>query len=119
MTGEIVMINTIEIIRHFRAVDSNFERFSMKKNILPPSSLPLNKGSYKHLCYNSKIFDGVKLLVGTRVFNGLVTSSARIDKELPPEVEPSTSNSVLERENAGMIKIHIEETACYDTKKIR
>ncbi|KAI8637927.1 hypothetical protein BD408DRAFT_423779 [Parasitella parasitica] len=56
--------------------------------------------------------DGVKLLVGTKVFNGLVTSSTRIDRDLLPEVGPTTSNFVLNGEDAGMIEIYIDKTAC-------
>ena len=51
--------------------------------MLPPNSLPPNNARYKDVC-STTVKDpyGVKLLVETKVFNGLVTSSARIDKEL-------------------------------------
>ncbi|KAG1146042.1 hypothetical protein G6F37_003461 [Rhizopus arrhizus] len=81
--------------------------------MLPPNSLPPNNARYKDVCLATvRDPDGVKLLVGTKVFNGLVTSSTRIDKELLPKVEPTTSNFVLNREDAGMIEIYIEEAAC-------
>ncbi|KAI9473754.1 MAG: hypothetical protein EXX96DRAFT_579229 [Benjaminiella poitrasii] len=34
------------------------------------------------------------------------------------QVEPTTSNFVLNREDAGMIEIYIEDTAWYDAKKL-
>ncbi|CEP09839.1 hypothetical protein, partial, partial [Parasitella parasitica] len=119
MTGEELLINTIEVYGRFRTIDSHYERFSIKKNMLLPNSLPSNNTRYKNVCLTTiRDSDGVKLLVGTKVFNGLVTSSTRIDKELLPEVGPTTSNFVLNKEDARMIEIYIEETAWYDAKKL-
>ena len=119
MTGEALLINTIEVYGRFRTIDSHYERFNMKKNMLPPNSLPPNNARYKNVCFTTvRDPDGVKLLVGTKTFNGLITSSTRIDKELLPEVGPTTSNFILNREDAGMIEIYIEETAWYDAKKL-
>ncbi|KAI8635752.1 hypothetical protein BD408DRAFT_377804 [Parasitella parasitica] len=119
MTGETLLINTIEVYGRFRTIDSHYERFNIKKNMFPPNSLPLNNARYKNLCLKTvRDPDGVKLLVGTKVFNGLVTSSTRIDRDLLPEVGPTTSNFVLNGEDAGMIEIYIDETAWYDAKKL-
>ncbi|CAO3687176.1 hypothetical protein G6F70_009115 [Rhizopus microsporus] len=119
MTGEALLINTIEVYGRFRTIDSHYERFNMKKNMLPPTSLPPNNTRYQNVCLTTiRDSDGVKLLVGTKVFNGLVTSSIRIDKELFPEVGPTTSNFVLDNEYARKVEIYIEETAWYDAKKL-
>lgn len=117
--GETLLINTIEVYGRFRTVDSHFERFNMKKNMFPPSSLPPTNCRYKNVCLTTiKDSDGVKLVVGTKVFDGLVASSIRVDKELLPEVGPTTSNFLLDKDDAKMVEIYVEETAWLEAKAI-
>ncbi|KAI9272186.1 hypothetical protein EDC94DRAFT_644893 [Helicostylum pulchrum] len=54
--------------------------------------------------------DGIKLLFGTKVLNGLVTSSIiRLDTDLVPEVSLTTSRFVVNKQRDINVEIYIEE----------
>jgi hypothetical protein len=88
---QIIIINCIEVYARLPTLDRHFERFSSSTN--PDSSIPTISNKYKGLNvtilnnHNSR-----KLTIGTFVFNGLVTSSLRLDMDAEPELGASTLN---------------------------
>lgn len=56
--------------------------------------------------------DGHKLIIGTKTFDVLVTSSLRLDRSMDPEIGPNTSNFNLDTEAKSLgTKIFIKKTA--------
>lgn len=74
-------------------------------------SAPSNT-KYDNICFSiSKDSDGVKLIICGKVFNGLIVSNSRIDKDLLPEVGPTKANFLLNKNDSASIEIYVEETA--------
>lgn len=86
---EILLINCVELYNRKPTIDAHHERFSSSFMI---SSLPIVRNKYRKINATMKIEEkSRKLVIGTLVFNALVTSSIRLDQEgLQPEVGAST-----------------------------
>ncbi|KAG1458111.1 hypothetical protein G6F46_002123 [Rhizopus delemar] len=67
-SGKTIVVNCVEVYGRRRTVDS----------------------------HSIRDVDGTKLILGTKTFNGLITSSLRLDKSNDPEIGPTTSSSCLE-----------------------
>ncbi|KAI7900882.1 uncharacterized protein BX663DRAFT_438374, partial [Cokeromyces recurvatus] len=86
--NQALLINCIELYNRKPSVDLHYERFGSRFSI---SSIPSKNNKYNGINIISKAEDkSRKLLIGTFVFNGLVTSSIRLDKDFSPEVGAST-----------------------------
>ncbi|KAL9544481.1 hypothetical protein MBANPS3_007610 [Mucor bainieri] len=86
---QILMVNCIEVYNRFRHLDSYAERHNPRSN-----SLPTGQELYETLAIRNVINCNKDrlLVIGTHDITGLVTSSIRLDKELAPELGPSTIN---------------------------
>lgn len=119
-TGKAVIVNSVEIYGRQRVLDSHRESFRVKLDTTSPTSLP------PHKCYYANVWpttlldaDGKKLLVGSKTFNALITSSLRIDKELEPDVGATTSRFVLENHQESLeTHIYLKESAWDAAKKL-
>lgn len=88
-----IVVNCIEPYARTKTLDSHRESFKVKKEILPASSLPPEDTRYKNVlvtCMNDQ--DGTKLVIGTEVFNALISSSLRLDTIAKPVIGPSTTH---------------------------
>jgi hypothetical protein len=77
--GQALLINCVELYNRTSTIDPHHERFGARFMI---GTTPSLKNLYKD---NSK-----KLIIGTHVFNALITSSIRVDRTFDPELGPST-----------------------------
>lgn len=86
--NQALLINCIELYNRKPSVDLHYERFGSRFNI---SSIPSKNNIYNGINIISKAEDkSRKLLIGTFVFNGLVASSVRLDKDFSAEIGAST-----------------------------
>ncbi|CAO3595713.1 unnamed protein product [Absidia cylindrospora] len=112
-SGQALVVNTVEVYGRQRTVDSHREGFKESKNKRPASSLPPPTSRY--LCVWPTTLDdedGKKLVIGTKVFNALVTSSLRLDTDLAPEVGPGTCQFILDDHQQSIsTRLFIKETA--------
>ncbi|GAA5812949.1 hypothetical protein MFLAVUS_006411 [Mucor flavus] len=117
--GGVLLVNSVEVYGRLRTADSHFERFNIKKNILPPSSLPRSNLTYKNICLRTvQDVDSIKLLFGTKVFNGLAASSIRLDADLDPEAGLTTSRYLINMQSDVNVEIYIEEEALREAKEL-
>ncbi|SAM07889.1 hypothetical protein [Absidia glauca] len=112
-TGKILVANSIEVYARDRNMDSHNETFKASKNKTPISSLPPKVCRYRNVWPTTLTdVDGMKLVLGTKTFNALVTSSLRLDKHFEPEIGPGTCHFVLENDLQSLnTKIFIKEEA--------
>lgn len=87
---DILLINCVEVYNRKITLDRHYERFGGAK--FEQSSLPLLKNKYEKInIVKLRDDNSTKLIIGTFVFNALVTSSLRLDKDnCEPEVGSST-----------------------------
>ncbi|KAG2220446.1 hypothetical protein INT45_004188 [Circinella minor] len=115
-----LIVNCNEVYGRTKSVDEHHEGFIIKKGIVPTSSLPppLQRIfdyallTFRVLPYLDHDFidddHGHKLILGTKTFNSLSTSSLRLDILEKPNVGPTTSgfgNSL----DPAIIKIFINQ----------
>ncbi|ORX46299.1 hypothetical protein DM01DRAFT_1364442 [Hesseltinella vesiculosa] len=94
--GRAVIVNSIEVFGRRRSLDAHRESFRVKKETMAPTSLPPETTRYRNVwptSYND--VDGLKLVIGTKIFSALVASSLRIDIDNKPDIGPVTSNIIL------------------------
>ncbi|GAB5586184.1 hypothetical protein Unana1_01084 [Umbelopsis nana] len=97
-----LLVNCIEVYGRTKSVDAHRERFNLKKGIPPVNSIPPHDCRYQNIWARTITdIDGTKLVIGTKTFNALVTSSLRLDAAIEPEVGPSTLNLLLHDETQG------------------
>ncbi|KAI8136955.1 hypothetical protein BJV82DRAFT_526121, partial [Fennellomyces sp. T-0311] len=96
-SGQALMVNTIEVYGRTKSVDPHCEAFGKLKNTIRDTSLPPPIPTFHSNVWPTAIHsrDGKKLVVGTLVSNGLVTSSMRLDKKLAPSVGAVTTHFSL------------------------
>ncbi|KAG0195624.1 hypothetical protein BGX28_000978, partial [Mortierella sp. GBA30] len=86
--GQAIIINTLEVYGRKQSIDAHCETFSVRKGVAIKSSLPPNTdfrydGVWPLTMPGS---DGDQLVLGTQSFNALVTSSLRLDSNIPASV---------------------------------
>jgi hypothetical protein len=97
-----LLVNCIEVYGRTKSVDAHRERFNLKKGIPPVNSIPPHDCRYQNIWARTITdIDGTELVIGTKTFNALVTSSLRLDAAIEPEVGPSTLNFLLHDETQG------------------
>lgn len=88
--------------------------------MLPISSLPPQNSEYQNVhvtCMNDQ--DGVKLVIGTKAFNGLITSSLRIDSIVKPDIGPSTTHfTVYPSSSAKNTRIFLSRKSLEEAKRL-
>ncbi|KAL9550810.1 hypothetical protein MBANPS3_004554 [Mucor bainieri] len=85
-----LLINCIELYNRKPSIDPHHERFGSPFMV---SSLPTLSHRYQKISVVNKVEDkSKKLIIGTLVFNVLITSSIRLDTKFPAEVGASTFN---------------------------
>ncbi|KAI8068328.1 hypothetical protein BC940DRAFT_318980 [Gongronella butleri] len=109
--GTAIVANTIEVYGRKRNVDSHHE--SYKSNRATRSSLPPTTTRYANVWpLTISDGDGKKLIIGTKSFNALVTSSLRVDAENSPDVGPTTAAFILDTDADSLAtRIFIKKTA--------
>ncbi|KAF9986004.1 hypothetical protein BGZ75_002302 [Mortierella antarctica] len=96
--GQAIMVNTIEVYGRTPMVDAHRERLRTIQDVATVTSLPNPLWTrYKDIYPISIPTDhGHRLVIGTQSFDGLVTSSMRLDRVEPPSVGGSTSSLILD-----------------------
>ncbi|ORX57490.1 hypothetical protein DM01DRAFT_1406052 [Hesseltinella vesiculosa] len=95
--GKAILVNTVEVYGRTRNVDSHHELFRVNHRLTPPTSLPPVTTRYPRIWpMTLKDMDGVKLIIGTKSFNALVTSSVRVDTDEIPDLGPTTSSFLID-----------------------
>ncbi|KAF9945812.1 hypothetical protein BGZ70_003562 [Mortierella alpina] len=97
-SGHTIMINAIEVYGRTPMVDAHRERLGTIQDVATATSLPHPLWTrYKDIYPTSLPTDhGYRLVIGTQSFDGLVTSSVRLDRVEPPSVGGSTSSLILD-----------------------
>ncbi|KAI9490511.1 hypothetical protein BDB00DRAFT_931164 [Zychaea mexicana] len=114
-----IMINSIEVYGRSSLVDAHHERCINKKGIASLSTNPPAKGRYNQIwAISIKENDGTKLNIATKTFNALVTSSIRLDAKHTPELGPTTSKFVINKEHGCQVQIFLDITNYHDATKI-
>jgi hypothetical protein len=114
--NEVLLVNCIELYSRSKHQDIHSERFN---GVFSNSSAPTGDEIYEtiNIC-NIDLDNSHKLIIGSNIFSGLVTSSLRLDsKNLEPELGPSThhfhptattklfvSSSSIKKANALLVK---------------
>lgn len=95
-TGKALLVNCVEVYGRRRTLDAHRESFRTKNGGLMNTSIPPEDTKYKDV-YPITITDadGAKLVIGTKVFNALITSSMRLDGSFEPEVGPGVKSFQL------------------------
>ncbi|KAI7900041.1 uncharacterized protein BX663DRAFT_440175 [Cokeromyces recurvatus] len=108
-----LLVNCIEIYGHRRSIDSHRESFKTSNGHLTPSSLSPNNIRYWNVFPTTlSTVDGLKLVIGTKIFNALVTSSLLLDTSAEPEIGPNTTSILLDTiEKSKNARIFIKKTA--------
>ncbi|KAK3822899.1 MAG: hypothetical protein J3Q66DRAFT_279251 [Benniella sp.] len=90
--GEAVIANTVEVYGRKKTVDIHREPFAFLGPHLPPSI----KTPYKKVWpVTMPTNEGMKLVIGTKSFDALITSSLRLDREKEPSIGTSTPSFAL------------------------
>jgi hypothetical protein len=107
---QILLINCIELYNRKPSMDAHYERFGTK---FMDDSTPDFTNKYEGINVVSKIEDrSRKLIIGTMVFNALVTSSLRLDKDnAVPEVGASTYEFTPSKETSLYISLRSMKAA--------
>ncbi|KAJ2960877.1 hypothetical protein NQZ79_g3809 [Umbelopsis isabellina] len=97
--GNALLVNTVEIYGRTRTVDSHYERFWFSSKQPLKSTLPPLQSCYKNVWpTNISDADGLKLIIATKTFGALVTSSLRLDDStIGAELGPTTSSMNFEK----------------------
>lgn len=112
-SGRALLVNCVEIYGRRRTLDSHRENSKVKMGMPSTSLLPPSNSRYPAVWPVSiRDTDGNKLIIGTKTFDVLVTSSLRLDCSMDPEIGPNTSNFNLDTEAKSLgTKIYIKKTA--------
>lgn len=109
-----------EVYGRKRSVDVHREDFTDKSKLQTSSSLPPHRSIYSNI-WVTTIVDkqGSKLVLGTKIFNSLITSSIRIDSFHEPEVGPTTQHFIMSsQEQSRNVKIYIFKESWEKAKKL-
>ncbi|KAI9017952.1 hypothetical protein CLU79DRAFT_309064 [Phycomyces nitens] len=119
-SGQAVLVNCVEIYGRRRTLDSHRENTKVKMGMPSTSSLPPSNSRYPAVWPVSiRDTDSNKLMIGTKTFNVLVTSSLRLDCSMDPEIGLNTSNFNLDTEAKSLgTKIFIKKTAWIAAKAL-
>ncbi|KAG0297813.1 hypothetical protein BGZ96_004743 [Linnemannia gamsii] len=95
--GQAVIANTVEPYGRQKTVDIHREPFIVQKGQPATTSLPPSiKTPYKKVWpVTVPTIDGKRLIIGTKSFDALITSSLRLDKVAEPSIGASTPSYVL------------------------
>ncbi|KAG1165730.1 hypothetical protein G6F46_008016 [Rhizopus delemar] len=93
------MVNTVKLYGRAKVIDGHREPFGKLKVLLSRNDVP-------------------KLIIGTQVSNALVTTSIRLDQNLPPSVGAVTSNFNLTISDSFATKIFVDMESVTATKSI-
>jgi hypothetical protein len=109
MTGKSIVANSIEVYGRTRSLDSHREALCNNNT----SSLPPETTKYRNVWPTTLTdSDGVKLVIGTKTFNALVTSSLRLDSKCEPDIGPSTNSFILDSPQQSQdVQLFIKEIA--------
>ncbi|CEI88302.1 hypothetical protein RMCBS344292_02693 [Rhizopus microsporus] len=113
LTGKALLVNCVEVFGRRRTLDAHRESFRTKNGRSTCTSIPPEGTKYKNV-YPTTITDadGTKLVIGTKTFNALVTSSLRLDALFDPEIGPGTASFDLrDSPQAKNTAIFIKESA--------
>jgi hypothetical protein len=111
-TSEALLITSIEVYGRTVSVDVHHEN--------PEASYPRHDTKpYKDIYPISiKTNDGLKLVIGTTVFNCLVTGSIRVDRTYPAEFGPYITNFLINtRKESTKIQTFIDKNVHEEAKK--
>ncbi|CEJ05243.1 hypothetical protein RMCBS344292_19188 [Rhizopus microsporus] len=115
-----IIVHCNEVYARTKSLDSHRESFKIKKGMLPISSLPPQNSEYQNVhvaCMNDQ--DGVKLVIGTKAFNGLITSSLRLDSVVKPDIGPSTTHfTVYPSSSAKNTRIFLSRKSLEEAKRL-
>ncbi|KAG0304347.1 hypothetical protein BGZ98_005627 [Dissophora globulifera] len=91
--GHAIMANCVEAYGRTKQLDAHREHFVTRKGTAAATSLPPSTGSRYPDVWPLSIFaaDGPRLVIGTQSFNGLITSSMRLDCVDAPSIGGSTT----------------------------
>jgi predicted RNA-binding Zn-ribbon protein involved in translation (DUF1610 family) len=95
--GQAIMANTVESYGRQKTVDIHREPFVVQKGHPATTSLPPSiKTPYKKVWpVTLPTIEGKRLIIGTKSFDALITSSLRLDKVVEPSIGASTPSFVL------------------------
>ncbi|KAG0009181.1 hypothetical protein BGZ81_003593, partial [Podila clonocystis] len=95
--GQAVITNTVEAYGRQKTVDIHREPFVVQKGQPVTTSLPPSiKTPYKKVWpVTVPTIEGKRLIIGTKSFDALITSSLRLDKAVEPSIGASTPSFVL------------------------
>ncbi|KAG0162233.1 hypothetical protein DFQ30_002570, partial [Apophysomyces sp. BC1015] len=112
-SGKALVANSVEVYCRDRNIDSHHEHFKASKNTTPANSLPPKICRYPGIWPTTlDDADGKKLVVGTKTFNALITSSLRLDIHSTPEIGPATCQFLLENERQSVnTQLFVKESA--------
>jgi hypothetical protein len=114
-----ILINSIEVYGRSSLVDAHHERCLNKRGIPAVSTNPPVNCRYKRIwAISVKDSDGTKLNVATKSFNALVTSSIRLDAKHAPELGPTTSKFLVDKEHGRQVQIFLNEDNYTDAAEI-
>ncbi|KAF9430532.1 hypothetical protein BGZ94_006327 [Podila epigama] len=102
--GEAVIANTVEVYGRQTTVDLHREPIGTIKGQPVTTSLPpsINKPYRKVWPCTVQAIDGKRLVIGTKSFDALITSSLRLDSKLEPCLGASTPTFVLEDKSSSL-----------------
>lgn len=104
-----IMINTIEVYGRTSIIDAHCERSMTKKKVAAPTTNPPIDTRYCNVWVVSmNDIDGSKLNISTKTFNGLVTSSMRLDANIIPELGAGTSAFDVDEDTGRQVQIFLD-----------
>lgn len=104
-----IMINTIEVYGRTSIIDPHCERSMTKKKVAATTTNPPIDTRYHNVWVISmNDVDGKKLNISTKTFNGLVTSSMRLDINHIPELGASTSAFDVDEHAGRQVRIFLD-----------
>lgn len=79
---KVIIINCLEVYGRTKSLDAHRENFTIKKGRLPSSSVLLINNGCNNVFVTTIVNNhGEKLIIGTKTFNALSTSSFRLDAQ--------------------------------------
>lgn len=114
------MVNTVKLYGRTKVIDGHREPFGKLKGGVHVTSLPLPPNTIHPDIWPVLLSrnDVPKLIIGTQVSNALVTTSIRLDQNLPPSVGAVTSNFNLTISDSFATKIFVDMESVTATKSI-
>lgn len=94
--GQCLLLNCVEPYARLPLIDSHFERFKISRNQLPSSSLPGASNRYENVHITGVNNDNSnQLVIGTKMFNMLATSTSRLAIDVIPLIGASSINGEI------------------------